>query len=342
MLTQAESLAVLDQIFSKVRGQKVAIQRLKNLILAARVDGFMAPQLIVAAPGLGKSKLLKAFKDACRKVLGRSTVGFDDGAECGTKVAFVEEVLIPHFNYTDPDSKDKVLAIDECHNMKGPVASIVRSFLQPDAARSCVTIRPHGDYEMTFNPNKMTVILATNKIDKLDPALVSRFERLDLVDYLDNEMEEILSDALEGADIQFNENTMRKIAECNRGTARDIVHWVNAIRQHLTIANKKTINKADVREIIRMRETYPLGVSQNELKTLLALETFGHMQLKELAAKNLIEAKEQNANEKYLLQRRLIGIDGKRHLTPEGMAYLADLRKEGYIAKKVSQNESED
>jgi Holliday junction resolvasome RuvABC ATP-dependent DNA helicase subunit len=341
-ISQTEANAVIDQIFGKVRGQIVAKQKLKNKILSARIDGFIKPTLIVSSPGKGKTRLLKAFKEACRAVLGRKTLSFNDGSECGTKTLFVEEVLVPHFN-----DKEGILAIDEVHNCNAKIPAILRMMLDPDADRKVVEFTPAADHTIIYNPTKQSIFIATNKIDKIDTALLSRFDRIDLADYTDAEVMEIFGDAMQeqsaGANplpaITFNENTLRKIAECNRGTARDVMHWVDAIREYLNIAGKTSINRADVKEIIRLRQTYPLGVSENELKTLLHLEANGPLQLKELAGLMIIDAKEQNANEKYLLQRRLISIEGKRHLSGDGALYLEELRKEGYIPRRAHKSE---
>lgn len=329
-MTKLEANALIDAAFLPIVGQDAAKRRFKNKILAALADnGFFAPLLLVAAPGLGKTRFLMVCAQLCRAILGRNKMIFQRGEECGTKIGFVEEYMIPYFH-----DKDTFLYIDEVHEARKPVLALLRSMLNPTSDRRPHTIRAHGDYELTFDPSKNSMIIATNKIDQLDAALVSRFERLDLVDYTDEEMAQILSNCIADQNITFNDNTLASIAACNRGTARDIIHWQNAIREHLAVAGKRSINKDDVKAIIRARETYPLGITNNEAKTLLHLEKHGELQLKELAAMNIIDAKEQNANEKYLLQRRLIAIDSKRRLTPEGMQYLATLRKSKYIDER--------
>ena len=338
-MTLAEVKRIIKTECDKIRGQTHVKAAIYNCIVAAfMAGGFHEPILLVAPPGVGKSRILELWNALFRACLGRRVLKFSRGEETGTKNSFIEDVLVPHFH-----DKPAVLSIDEAHEMNAKNKAIIRSLLEPRADRRPNTVRFHSDYECTFDPNKQTIILATNQIDKLDDALISRCRRIDLSLYSDEEMMGILTDGLTAQagmpNITFADNTLKTIAACNRGTARDLIHWINAIRNRCTLTGKNSINKADAKLIIESRECYPLGVTANELKTLLYLESKGELQLKELAALNIINVKEQNANEKYLLQRRLIGIDSKRRLTTEGREYLADLRKhkysiDGLIAKK--------
>lgn len=319
---------VIDGELAKIVGQEQAKARIKQILLGALADeGFMPPVLIVAPPGVGKSHILKIWNALVRCLLEKRVLQFATGEECGTRTSFMEDVLMGHV-----DGKKAHVSVDEAHEAKKPVLNLFRSLLEPCVNRLNRVLQvPMSDATVTWNPHLNSMTLATNQIDKLDPALVSRCERIDLSLYSDEEMEEILQRALKGANIRFNENTLRLVAMCNRGTARDLIHWQNSIRSFASIAGKNTINKDDIFEIIKRREALPLGVSKAELKTLLYLEKFGPMQLRQLAARNLCESREQSTNEKYLLYRGLITVDVRRKLTTEGRKYLIELRKGGFI-----------
>jgi len=338
-MTIEEASLLIDNAFSKVVEQDNAkLQMKRNILGAIRDGGFLKPMLIIGAPGLGKTKLITIYAALVRAILGRRPLNYKTGKSVGTRQQWVENDLVPAFN-----DKDAVIYIDEAHEANAGVLTFIRDMMNPTVERADHSAHSHGDYHILFQPSKHSIVLGTNKIDKLDGALVSRFGRVDLALYTDEGMEQILFNALADQNIQFSENTLRLLAQCNRGTARDIVHWVDAIRQHLAIANKRTINRDDVREIIKLRETYPLGVTAAEIRTLLILETWGDQQLKELAAKNgAIDPKEQNANEKYLLLRGLITIEGKRKLTVEGREYLKTLRRQKFIAPRDADTEEEE
>lgn len=331
MLTIPEAKQLCLREFAKLVGQKHAKNRITELVLGAIADGgFMAPLLVIAPPGLGKSRILKTATALIRACLNRRPLFFEHGEALGSRLGFVEDVLVPQFQ-----DKEVVLVVDEIHEAKKPVLTLLRSMLDVTVERKPRTIPAIRDYEVTFDPCKQSMMFATNKVDQLDPAFLSRPERLDLSLYTDEEMEEILQRAMNDSEIRFNDNTLRAIAECNRGTARDIVHWSNAVRRYVTIKGKRagvfTVSREDVKTIIKSRETYPLGITNMELQTLLHLESKGELQLKELSALNIISTQEQNANERYLLQRHLIGIESKRRLLPEGRDYLKNLRKHRFI-----------
>jgi Holliday junction resolvasome RuvABC ATP-dependent DNA helicase subunit len=316
----------IQSAFSNVIGQTVARERISDILLGSIVeDGFIAPTLFVAPPGLGKSKLLGVVKSLLKEQLGRRVIYFRTGKSTGSPSEFLEEVLIA--NMTD---KNAVLIIDEYHEAVPGVKNLLREMLETTTARETQVVK-RGDLEFVFNPQMHSVFLATNRVDEVDPALLSRMERVDLVPYCDDEMEGILFQGLEAEGIQFHDNTLRAIAECNRGSARDIIHWINAIRRHIGIEGKKTINKDDVREIIRKRESFPRGVTKNELRILRLLIKHGELQMKELASMRGCSPQEQNADERYLLSKHFMTIEGKRRITSEGREYVSGLMSEGFI-----------
>lgn len=316
-----------SEIFAGVIGQETAKERLTRSILAASADdGHIPPGMLVAPPGIGKTMMLRKFGEAVKSILNRKVLFFESGEDLGTKTSFIEDVFLPHVQ-----NQECILLVDEAHEMRGPIKSLIRNILEPSVHRKTRTVMGVNGEPITWNPRINSIMLATNKIDQIDQALLSRLERFDLNYYSDEEVAQILFDALREHRITFSENTLREIAQCNRGTARDIVHWQTAIRQYLAVAKKKTINKDDVKNIIKSRDALPLGVTKNELRTMLVLERCGPMQLKQLAAHNMIDSKEQNSNEKYLFQRTFITVETKRQLTATGKVYLEALRREGYL-----------
>lgn len=315
--------------FAGIVGQDTPKLRIAKSVFGSSLEeGYMSPLLIIAPPGIGKTRLLKAARALFKAVWGekRKTIWCPSGEELGTVKTFFEDVLNPYV-----EGQDACFFIDEFHKTPKALQSLFRSMIEITESREPKSVRS-GDYEVTISPKRHGFIFATNEIDKLDPALVSRCKRIDLSLYSDEEMEKILFNALENDGIHFHENTLRAIAECNRGTARNIVHWIDGVRQFLAFAGKKSLNREDVVCIIRESETFPLGLSKIELATLLILEKHGRQKLKELAAKNLCDSTEQNTNERFLLQRGLMQIDGERELTKEGREYLAQLRKDKLIA----------
>lgn len=315
--------------FNGIIGQTVAKSRLEGIIAGAAVEkGFMAPTALLAPPGSGKTKILEAAKVATRTVLNRKVISFESGAEMGSPTVFFEDVLVPHVH-----DKDVMMIVDEFHEAHKGVQNIIRSMVEISTARQVKTIT-RGDMTVDVHPNRFSLLIATNEVDKISAPLMSRLERIDLALYSDEDMEQILFQGLTDSKIAFHDNTLRSLAECNRGSARDVVKWVNAVRRHVAIAGKPTVNKQDCAEIIRERECFPRGVTKAELSTLLSLEKSGDLQLKELAARHLCSSVEQMSAETYLLQKGFLTILGKRHITYDGREYLAALRRDGFIPKR--------
>lgn len=322
---------IIDTHFAPLVGQTAAKTTLKEILLGAVAeDGFMPGVLLGAPKGIGKTTLMKATKGACKEIFGRKNLWFESGKGLGDVTSFFERVLIEHFN-----DKEAMLFCDEVHEANEAMQNVLRGMMEPSVLREAKAVK-HLEYSVNIHPCMHGIFLATNKLNKVDPALQSRLERIDLALYSDDEMEQILFRGLDGAGITFNEDSLRVIAQCNRGTARDVVHWVNAVRRYVAIhKERRTVNKADVATIIRNREAYPLGISKLELRTLLILEEHGDQQLRELAGKNGgCSSEEQQETEKYLMARGLMTVDSKRKLLDAGKAYLKMLREEKYLVTK--------
>lgn len=324
---QTAPSAVIDSHFASIVGQDDAKSRLKDIMAGPLVeDGFMAPTLLYAPPGYGKTHFVEACKRIAKALMPeRKTVSFKSGDEMGTVNIFFEDVLIPHV-----EGKEMIMFVDEFHKADAGVRSLVHRMLEITSRRESKTVTK-GKYEVTINPYMHGFVLATNRIDLLDPALVSRLERVNLSQYSDCEMETMLFNELKNHKIIFNDNTLRKIAECNRGNARDIIKWSNMIRRYVAIESKKSINKEDVATLLRKAQVYPLGVTQNELQTLIHLYQSGPLQLRMLANRNGCSSSEQNCNESYLFKCGLITVEVLRKLTPKGVEYLKELMADKFI-----------
>lgn len=325
MKDTTSALKAIRAAFEPVIGQDECKNSLTEILLAGYMDDFLVPLLFVGPAGWGKSFLMGKVKDIIKNTLGRKVYFAENGSALGTRKEFLEDFYGPKMH-----DKSAVLFTDEIHDARDNTMGVIRDFLEPTMERGpkFVTLEERS---LKFCPFLNSFAVATNEIDKLSPAFVSRFERLDLSAYTVEEMEEMISRGLEDSEIQFHDNTLRILSECFRGSARDIVQWFNAIKRRVLIKGRKVISREDCYAILHARKTFPRGVTATELNTLLALEKRGRLQLKQLASINGCASAEQDRNETMLRGLGLIGTDVTRFITAEGIAYLAELRAEKFI-----------
>jgi len=333
-LNKAQAVKLMTERFATIVGMTAAKARITQIILSALVDDYLPPIAIIATKGLGKTKLIMVLLSFIEDILGREVVWFPRGEDLGTRIQFVEKTMIPLFN-----DRDAVIGIDEVHEWKPNVQSFVRSLIEVTAERAPKTVRAIGDSEVTYDPLRNGFVIATNKLEKLDAPLLSRFEQIRLPLYSLGEMEQIVRLIAKKVQIKLSATAVKMIAEANRGTARDVVQWLDNVRSYLNTTGKKELDEKGALEVIKTREVFPQGVNSDELKTLLLLEKAalsienkgGEMQLKELAGANGVTSAEQNANETFLRQKQFIRTRGTRSLTIAGAEYLKTLRKLDFI-----------
>lgn len=333
----------IDQIFRPIIGQTAAKNASKGYILGGLTCNGHLPLITIEAPiGTGKSLFLNCLAQAIKAVLGRPGFLFNRGEEAGSKARFVEDVLVPGYAKEDGCA----IYIDEAHELMKGIPQLIRTFIDVKIKKTPRTVRACG-YDITFDPCMHNYIFATNHINKMDPAFKSRAERITLELYNDEQLMDILRDALTQLDnpIKLADSTILEIARCNRGSARDIIMWCDALSRRAGIkcggsyksGTAISLTKKDIREIITSRDAYPMGLTKMEVRTLLELEKEKDgMQLQTLAARNMCEPKQQKDHEIYLFQRGFLRIDGFRQITANGLQYLLDLREQEYIPQIVN------
>jgi Holliday junction resolvasome RuvABC ATP-dependent DNA helicase subunit len=323
---------IIRKRFSKIIGQSSLKERLEEILLGAvGQKGYLPSIGIFAAPGLGKTKVLKIVQDCIidlrtEGLLEKKIHYFERGLDVGGIQSFFVDLLCKEVH-----DKDAIVSIDEAQELQEEHLHTIRTCLEITVARQPKLVR-RFDKEILFDPSRHSFILGTNEWQKMCPALRSRLNKVYLEYYNDEELEQIMFLETKDLGIRFAESTLHSLAVLNRGNPRDIVNLLDDVRARVAIKGVNSINKEDVRHIIKARGIYPLGVTQLEMRTLLTLRKQGQAQLQFLAASNQVDSKEQKEAEKYLLQRGLVKVEGFRKLTSEGRKYLADLREDGYIS----------
>ncbi len=319
--------------FDKIIGQERAKSRLLASVKSFKRGGITLSPLFRAQKGGGKTVLADAYSQELKKA-GAKLLRFpspeefrEEGKEWDKFIQFFTE------------SERSVMFIDEAHlltykatrRMDKARAAIMKSF---DKSNIGKVITLDSETSFTFSRKEKTVILATNFPGRLDPsgALQSRMDGMDLDEYDNNELLEILKLMLEAEGFHhLNDGTLDIIAKCGRGSARPLEKLVSEITILLGGKKTKTITKAEVKTALRNIKLYPFGISEDELSVLQKFLTplrSAHA----AAALPKIETKLFKQAVGYLFSLKLLKPSGSLIVTSEkGKKYLEELKEHELI-----------
>lgn len=305
--------------FSKFVGQD-AVKRTLTYHLetfgATRQVPFL---LLVAARGIGKTSMAKAFGSHLTKVDGTPRVFIElNCSQLKNQRTFFENIFLPLLN----DNEATVL-FDEAHNMPNDFAQALLTICNTDP--NPVRVYNFNEANYTFNFKKLTFIFATTEPDQIFHALKDRMEVVEFQEYNPSQLSTITKNMLAPAQ-HILSDTLTTIATTLRGNARAAVKTGERITAYLTTRAKNVFGDADWKELSLNLGILPHGLSNSEVQVLRHLNVCGPLTLQMLVAKTgFSRSAIQRDVENYLLKKGFIQIDGKRKITPEGQAALADV-----------------
>jgi Holliday junction resolvasome RuvABC ATP-dependent DNA helicase subunit len=217
--------------------------------------------------------------------------------------------------------KDVTIFIDEAHELRHDVTNALLTILSPGAD---TTQFVHDEYTMDIDHRRQTFIFATSESYKVFPPLMDRMQRIDLEDYTNEQMQEIVQKHT--GEIDFEPQALAEIVTVLRGNARAAAKMAHDIK---TFLEKKThFSNRHWKDLSNILGINPLGLNPREISILRYLaENPDGTSLTRLAAKTG-ESREtiQKDYEMYLLKRGLICIETTgRQITKEGLSYLKGL-----------------
>lgn len=328
--------AILDDSFSGIVGQELAVQKIKLAIESASLGDDLTNFLKTAPAGNGKTALARAMQKAY-SAMGYETLWFDSAEDFRVKGEQYDSLIQA---IMEPDligEKGVVVFIDEAHKFRhkatvqlDKVYRFIMAFA--DGNNKGKTVRLGDDMTAVVNRKKLAFVLMTNFPSVLDKsgAFQSRFEQIKLDLYSKDELVQILQIQLEKNKLKpANEKTLSLIANTGRGTARPMEKIVEQLRNLATVQGKNTINRDDALQAMRLARVYPNGASVEEIRLLgLAKQPMADKTL--LSILNM-ESQTFNASKAFLL-----GIGYACHarggivVTDKGSRYLSDITKDGF------------
>lgn len=265
-------LSAIAESFAPLVGMEGAKSVLiDNLAANAKGNVPLISPIIIAPAGTGKTALALAQLNA------RESTGADVMTVLPSAVRKLGKEWDAVVNFLVAPGP-KSLFIDECQELYAPgrtvqlakLGSLCMSALdgnRPDFQ----SVKFSDELSIGFNRQECQIILATNFPGKMPEALAGksgRAFRLELPLYSDSEVAQIAHLMLTAKGITGNEESLSALARVARGSARPLEHLTAALFTRAVLANKSTVNKADILAAMITCGLFPLGFSKEEIKCL--------------------------------------------------------------------------
>lgn len=162
-------------------------------------------------------------------------------------------------------------------------------------------------------------------------AIISRFGgETPLELYKEDELTQILLLMAEGKGLRIHEDTIALIARCGRGTARPMEHIVKHLDQVAAVSGKRTINRAETLEAMKLLGLFPFGLTKREVSIMIRSGGAG-VRLRDLPTHYAVEQKAVQQSLSFLCAHGFISLrNGLCEVSPRGTAYLGQLSKEKF------------
>ena len=221
-----------------------------------------------------------------------------------------------------------ILFLDEVHALdEGTIESILYRFMD----QGIVYLRfGDGRIEPFEIGKRITIMAATNMIDKLTTPFINRFElNIKLKPYTHEEMSKILAIHLRHNNVE--QEALDILASATRYVPRHAVQFAKNIRDYAILHDLKTVTADDMREALHNLGIDEFGLTDDDRQYIYALyHTMNNMPTGINTLMGLLNDSRRNIEtlEVYLIQEGIITKSGKgRQLTGKGMRIAMQLEQ---------------
>lgn len=307
----------LKDYFQEIIGQEKAKKNLSLHIDGYQANKFVPPILFISPRGTGKTSFMSSFAANLKGSDGNPKPFLNiNCASVKNLGQFVDQIIIPF------QDKEVTYGFDESHCLPKDVTNWLLSVISPNKERKSSNYYNNNLFQWDFH--QTSFISGTTNPEKLSEAYKSRQERIDLDEYSDLELIKILHRNSNG--VFYKDNIELEIVSVCRSTPREIVKISDKIKQYCDIKKNYEFNKNDWIELKNRAGINYLGFNSHEIKYLHCLKESGELTLTMLAAKlRLDRTTVQRDIERFLFEKSLINVEGKRFLTHLGREALKAL-----------------
>lgn len=310
LIEEKNSFQQPKDYFPEIIGQEKVKKNLSLYLDGYKVNKFIPPILLISPRGTGKtnlaSQLSNNLTDNNNQI--KNTLHINC-ASIKNLSQFVDQLIIPFQNtYV-------TYLMDEIHCVPKDVSNWLLSVISPNKERKSFNYFNNNRFDFDFHQTSW--LACTTHPEKLSEAYKSRQERIDLEEYSDSELIRILYK--NSGDIIYKDNIELDIVSVCRSTPREVVKISDKIKQYCDIKHNRLFDKGDWSTLKNRAGINYLGLNAHEIRHLQCLKESGELTLTMLAAKlRLDRTTVQRDIERFLFEKSLINIEGKRFLTHLG------------------------
>lgn len=298
----------MNSAFNPIVGQEHIKRQLSFYLDAYKTSGVLPFLMFNGQRGIGKTEFARAVGAASKKVF----LEINSSSIKNEKMFF--EQMMPQVQDTEC-----VLFFDEAHEL--PRKLVVAFLTIFNTEKKSVVYFTYQDVEYKFDFTKMSFIFATTELDRLFAPFKDRLTIVDFVPYSNDEVKRIIQKRI--PDVKFDSGVLNEIATTIRGNARSAVKRAKEIEMFCEAKNNPSFSLEDWQSLCHKANINTRGLSNTELQILTALKERGPLTLTMLSAITglSVQALRKDA-ELHLLKLNFIQIDGKRHITSQGLRLL--------------------
>jgi Holliday junction resolvasome RuvABC ATP-dependent DNA helicase subunit len=312
-------------MFNEVVGQEKAKRIMSQYVKSYRVDRILPHFLFVASKGTGKTFLATSFAQKLKELNSKKNFIYLPCSSIKNYASFYERIVVGHI----ANNKETCILMDESSELKSKrdITVNLLTALAPNAENRNYFQFEGDRVEIDFG--RTTFLFCTTDPQSMIDPLKDRLENISLTEYSSNHLIEILKSSLAKTKIGYEKNSLNMLGQYIRGNPRASMKMADKIRKYLSPLGRYIFKERDVKDFIYNFGFLPLGLDENELTILKAIEGPNPRKLIDISALTGMEKDAiQKDHERYLFKNDLIRrrVDG-RVLTQKGRNLLQEAKK---------------
>jgi len=218
---------------------------------------------------------------------------------------------------------DKIVVTGNCHCLPKDLQEALLTPFNPNG-KTLKHISWKGE-EYEIDLTRQTFIFATTEPNKMLKPLMERLKKVVFSRYSDAEISKIIKSKVSKG-VTIKPTVVEKASETCRRSPRLATEMVDEMMRFATYEGTSVFNEKVWDKFTSVMNIKRYGIDSNELEVLKVLAERGACSLNEIASTlNMTPASVQRSVEEYLLNRRWIYIDGKRHISQTGREALKEI-----------------